>query len=81
MTANVLPKPAAPQPLLHSVNETRRLSGGVCRASIYNAIKRGELEVVRFCGRTMITDRSLRKRLGIDNPPSARFTAPFASPG
>jgi hypothetical protein len=70
MRTNVLPKPHAVQPLAHSVNEARRIAGGISRTAIYDAIHRGELEVVKFCGRTLITDRSLRACLGGDNPPT-----------
>ncbi len=60
-----------PEPLAHTVNNSRRLAGGVCRQTIYDMIHAGELEAIKFGGRTLVTDRSLRARLGLNKPPSA----------
>jgi uncharacterized protein YdbL (DUF1318 family) len=60
----------APRPLLHPINTTRRLLGGVSRETVYKGIRNGSLEVRYVLGRTMITDRSIRRLAGLPDSES-----------
>lgn len=42
------------EPLVVSVNDARKMLGGVGRNKIYNLINDGELEAVKIGGRTLI---------------------------
>ena len=52
----------AEEPFGYSVSETaRRL--GVCRNTIYRAAAKGEIDLVKFQNRSIITARSLHAKL------------------
>ncbi|KKW92674.1 helix-turn-helix domain-containing protein [Sphingobium chungbukense] len=50
-------------PFCYSLKETGQLLGGLCRASIYNAVKRGDLELIKIGGRSVITAHSIHALL------------------
>lgn len=44
----------------YSIKDAGSLLGGLCRASVYNAVNRGDLELVKVGGRSIITARSIQ---------------------
>ena len=59
------PKPA--KQLAYRINDAALVSG-LCRSSLYNLMRRGELEFVEVGKIRMITDAALRKLLKIEEP-------------
>lgn len=51
------------EPLAYSIKEAGRVLGGLCRASVYRAVHRNELDLVKIGGRSMITADSIKARL------------------
>jgi excisionase family DNA binding protein len=49
---------------MHSVNAAAKASN-TCRSTIYNRIRTGQLRSVKFGGRRLIPDESLREALQI----------------
>ena len=54
----------------YRVNDAAIVSG-LCRSSLYNLMRRGELEFVEVGRIRMITDAALRKLLRIEGPADA----------
>jgi hypothetical protein len=54
----------------YRVNDAAIVSG-LCRSSLYNLMRRGELEFVEVGHIRMITDAALRKLLRIEGPADA----------
>lgn len=44
----------------YSIKDAGALLGGLCRASVYNAVNRGDLELVKVGGRSIITAKSIQ---------------------
>ena len=56
-----------PEPLGISANEALKMIGGkIGRSTLYDAIKRGELPVVRFGSRIIIPLAALRRQFGLE---------------
>jgi excisionase family DNA binding protein len=52
------------EPLAWSITEfCMRIGGGIGRSTVYEAIKRGELEIAKLGDRTLITDQEGRRWL------------------
>lgn len=47
----------------YTIDEARKRLGGMCRTSLYRAVHRKELELVKVGGRSIITARSLNALL------------------
>ncbi|GAY19727.1 helix-turn-helix domain-containing protein [Sphingobium fuliginis] len=45
----------------YSIKDAGALLGGICRASVYNAVNRGDLELVKVGGRSIITAKSIQE--------------------
>ena len=63
--------PPPPQQRLLTIDAVRSLFGNESQASIYRAIKCGELDARKRGSRTLITERSVQQRL--QNLPQAQF--------
>jgi Helix-turn-helix domain len=68
ITSTGAPKPG--RQLAYRVNDAALVSG-LCRSSLYNLMRRGELEFVTVGRVRMITDAALRKLLKLEEPADA----------
>lgn len=51
------------EPVGYSIPDAGKNLGNLSRASIYRAVERGDLELIRIGGRSMITRRSIEALL------------------
>lgn len=70
----ILRRRSKPAPFLFDLTEARRMLGGISKTTIYQLIKKGELNTVKIGARSFVTDVELRRYVDGLTPPSIQLT-------
>lgn len=59
-----------------NITGARKALGNIGRSTVYRLIATGELETRKVFGRTLITARSIRRKLGLDTEEASQQAQP-----